>query len=338
MRVLVIGGTNFIGPPTIEMLAAKGHEVTVFHRGRHEVQFSADVRHVHSPYASMPVRHVPESLADPPPEVVLYMVPVGEEDAVAVMSRFHGVARRIVGISSGDVYRAYGRLTGIEPGPPDPIPLTEDAPLREVLYPHRAPEAGPEDWTFHYEKILVERVLQGDSELPSTILRLPAVYGPGDPNHRLRPYVLRMYDRRPRIPLASSLASWRWTHGYVDNVAHAIALAVTSPDAAGRVYNVGEELAPTAGERVQRLGTTVGWRGKVTSIRLDAEHLPPHLRPPYDLKQNLVMDTRRIREELGYKEIVSEDDGLRRTAVWEWTQPSVEGDPTPEEYAVEESL
>jgi nucleoside-diphosphate-sugar epimerase len=338
MRVLVIGGTNFIGPPTIEMLAAKGHEVTVFHRGRHEVQFSADVRHVHSPYASMPVRHVPESLADPPPEVVLYMVPVGEEDAVAVMSRFHGVARRIVGISSGDVYRAYGRLTGIEPGPPDPIPLTEDAPLREVLYPHRAPEAGPEDWTFHYEKILVERVLQGDSELPSTILRLPAVYGPGDPNHRLRPHVLRMYDRRPRIPLASSLASWRWTHGYVDNIAHAIALAVTSPDAAGRVYNVGEELAPTAGERVQRLGTTVGWRGKVTSIRLAAEHLPPHLRPPYDLKQNLVMDTRRIREELGYKEIVSEDDGLRRTAVWEWTQPSVEGDPTPEEYAVEESL
>jgi nucleoside-diphosphate-sugar epimerase len=338
MRVLVIGGTNFIGPPTIAMLATQGHEVTVFHRGRHEVQFAADVRHVHSPYASMPVRHIPESLLDPAPDVVLYMVPVGEEDAAAVMARFRGVAGRIVGISSGDVYRAYGRLTGIEPGPPDPVPLDEGAPLRTVFYPHRAPEASSDDWTFHYEKILVERVLQSDPELSGTILRLPAVYGPGDPNHRLRPYAVRMYDRRPRIPLTLSMASWRWTHGYVDNVAHAIALAVTSPHAAGKVYNVGEEAAPMTGERVQRLGATIGWHGKVASLRLGPEQLPPHLQAPYDLSQDLVMDTRRIRHELGFKEIVSEEEGLRRTAVWEWSQPEVPGDPTTEEYAAEESV
>jgi nucleoside-diphosphate-sugar epimerase len=34
MKILVIGGTNFIGPPVIRQLHAMGNEVTVFHRGR----------------------------------------------------------------------------------------------------------------------------------------------------------------------------------------------------------------------------------------------------------------------------------------------------------------
>jgi pimeloyl-ACP methyl ester carboxylesterase len=34
MKILVIGGTNFIGPPVVHRLNAMGHEVTVFHRGK----------------------------------------------------------------------------------------------------------------------------------------------------------------------------------------------------------------------------------------------------------------------------------------------------------------
>lgn len=97
-------------------------------------------------------------------------------------------------VSSGDVYRAYGRLRNTEPGPPEPMPLEEDAPLRETHFPHRQAAAGPADWTYHYEKILAERALL-ESRLPATVLRLPAVYGVGDPQHRLRPYVRRMQDR-----------------------------------------------------------------------------------------------------------------------------------------------
>ncbi len=33
MRVLVIGGTGFVGPRAVRRLAGEGHEVTVFHRG-----------------------------------------------------------------------------------------------------------------------------------------------------------------------------------------------------------------------------------------------------------------------------------------------------------------
>ncbi|MGH9485249.1 MAG: NAD-dependent epimerase/dehydratase family protein, partial [Terriglobales bacterium] len=34
MRVLVLGGTGFLGTPLVRRLRADGHEVAVFHRGQ----------------------------------------------------------------------------------------------------------------------------------------------------------------------------------------------------------------------------------------------------------------------------------------------------------------
>ncbi len=47
MNVLVIGGTRFIGRAIVEELLRRGHTVTVYHRGRHEVEFPSPVAHVH---------------------------------------------------------------------------------------------------------------------------------------------------------------------------------------------------------------------------------------------------------------------------------------------------
>jgi nucleoside-diphosphate-sugar epimerase len=334
MRVLVIGGTNFIGPHVVTALHRQRHEITIYHRGLHEPTLPPEVRHIHSPRAAIPVLHFPSSLSDPRPDVVLHMFPVGEDDTKAAIRRFSGVARRIVAISSGDVYRAYGRLLGTEPGPPDPVPLHERAPLREVLFPYRHSATGPADWTYHYEKILAERALL-DNQMPATVLRLPAVYGPGDPYRRLRPYIKRMEDRRPTILLETAQATWRWTHGYVEDVAQAIARAVTDERAAGKVYNIGEVVVPTTAERVRCVGELMGWRGAVAPLNRD--RLPQHLRAPYGPRQDLVMDTRSIRAELGFSEAISAEEALRRTIAWERANPSEVGDPGPVEYAAEDA-
>ena len=94
------------------------------------------------------------------------------------MAIFAGRAGRIVVLSSGDVYRAYGRFVGSEPGPLEPTPLNEDAPLRERLFPYRESAPSTEDLNYWYDKILVERAVLSRSELPGTVLRLPKVYGP----------------------------------------------------------------------------------------------------------------------------------------------------------------
>jgi nucleoside-diphosphate-sugar epimerase len=33
MRVLIVGGANFIGPPVVRRLVGLGHEVSISHRG-----------------------------------------------------------------------------------------------------------------------------------------------------------------------------------------------------------------------------------------------------------------------------------------------------------------
>src|SRR5690349_19652465 len=98
MRILIIGGTNFIGPYVVRLLAAEGHEITVFHRGEHEPDLTA-VRHIHHPSAAIPITQVPQDvqreLKGIAPEVVLHMVAMGEADAQTLMNTFRGAAKRV---------------------------------------------------------------------------------------------------------------------------------------------------------------------------------------------------------------------------------------------------
>jgi nucleoside-diphosphate-sugar epimerase len=314
MRVLIIGGTGFIGPYVVRSLVSSGHEVTIFHRGEHEPDLPSGVRHVHNPSAAFPVLTFPAELISWKPDVVLHMVAMGERDAEAVVRAFKGVARRLVVPSSGDVYGAYGVLIGSERESSQPGLLREDSPLRKNLYPYRKMANGSEDWPFNYDKVLVERVVMSDPELPGTILRLPAVYGPGHSNHRFFSHLKRMDDRRPAILIDEDQARWHWSHGYVENIAGTITLAITDDRASGWIYNVGEESVPTMAERVRLLAELVGWTGEIVALPRTA--LPSDLRDVYNYSQNLAYDTSRIRSELGYKEAVSVEDGLRRTILW----------------------
>ena len=117
------------------------------------------------------------------------------------------------------------------------------------------------------------------------------------------------------IVLDGAKASWRWTRGYVEDVADAIRLAASDPRAAGRTYNVGEERAPTEREWILGIGRAAGWDGEVRAVA--REELPPEMVEPYDFRHDLVSDTRRIRAELGYRERTDRGEALRQTVRWE---------------------
>jgi nucleoside-diphosphate-sugar epimerase len=323
MRILILGGTKFVGPHVVGQLAARGHEITIFHRGVTEAELPKGVRHIHGDFASFS-EHL-DKLSRLSPEVVLDMVPFREEDAARVKA-FAGVARRVVVISSQDVYRAFGRLWCTEPGPPDPVPLTEDSPLREKLS-----SAG-----LDYNKTAIERAVINDPRLPATILRLPATHGPGDDKHRLFSYIKRMDDGRPAILLDEAYAGWRWARGYSEDVAHAIALAVTDERAAGRIYNVAYQETLSESEWVQAIALFTGWKGEV--VALSSNQLPPSLRHEmFDFTQQYEVDSSRIRRELGYSEIVPFDEALRRTIEWERANPPEQILPENFDYAAEDA-
>jgi nucleoside-diphosphate-sugar epimerase len=343
MRILVIGGTSFIGPAVVQQLSEQGHTLAVFHRGKTEAELPSGVQHIHTSEDQKPVRFLPEHVAQFrtfAPDVVVHMLLLGEQDARETLDTFRGMARRLIAISSEDVYAAFGRVNKQEPGPPDPLPITEDSPLRTHLYPYRdeKPEQldNSQGWMDNYDKILVERVLLAAPDLPTTVLRLPMVYGPRDPMHRTFTLLKRMDDQRPAIVFAEPEARWRWTHGYVENVASAIALAATNDKASGRIYNVGETQTFTQEEWTRQIAEAAGWHGRIVSV--PQERLPEHLIWGVNTEQDVVVDSTRIREELGYTEHVPLDVAMRRTIAWERANPPHEIDEKQFDYDAEDAV
>jgi nucleoside-diphosphate-sugar epimerase len=225
MNVLLISGTGFIGARVVQQLIQDEHHVTVFHRGQTESSLPLNVNHILGDRQKL-IDFVGEfqHLA---PDVVLDMLPYTEQDAVELMQTFRRLTKRIVAISSMDVYQAYGCFRRSETCDLASIPFDETAPLRQKFYPYRAYAKSPDDLLYNYDKILVERIVMNQERLPSTILRLPKVYGDGDGQRYLSEYVKRIEDQRNTIVMETGKAQWRWTRGYVENVALAIALAIT---------------------------------------------------------------------------------------------------------------
>ena len=309
MRILILGGTTLTGPYAARRLHSVGHEVIVFHRGEHEVELPPGVHHIHGDFA-----HIPDEACDPTPDVVVHMWAMTAADAESFVERFRGLAKRAVVISSGDVYRAYGRLIGLEPGPPDTIPLSEDAPLRESRYPYRMMAPTPDHWMTQYDKVLVEQVIVHQTDLPTCILRFPAVVGPND-YRRFQRWLQPMLRGDRELRIQNEWASWRWSHGFAEDVAEAIVLAATDSSSAGRIYNVGESHTPTMAERLADFARVSGWRGQI--IEVPASELPEANRIPYDFAHHIAYDTTRIRTELGYKEVLPPGVALARTLKYE---------------------
>jgi nucleoside-diphosphate-sugar epimerase len=335
VRILVIGGTGLTGPHTVRRLSELGHEIVVFHRGDTEAELPRGVGHIHGDRKDL--SDFAAEFARFAPRIVVDMIPRNAQDAWSVVAAFKDIAQRVVALSSQDVYRAYGVLRGRESGPIEPIPLTEDSPLRTNLNPYYVQTEGSNHIVHHYEKILAEQIYRANPGLPGTILRFPMVYGPRDlRQHRLFEYLKRMQDGRPAILLEEGLAGWRWTKGYAENLATATVLAVTDERATGRTYNVGEPDALTWAEWVRAIGRAAGWDGAI--VTLPRDRLPGYLRSDDNTGQHLVVDSTRIRQELGYREVVARGEALRRTVSWERGHPPEAFDPERFDYAAEDAL
>jgi nucleoside-diphosphate-sugar epimerase len=274
------------------------------------------------------------------PDVVVDCILSSGSQAEDLMTILRGVARRVVMLSSMDVYQAIAIANGRETGPLQPVPLTEESELRQSLGPYSLETIqhmrGLFSWlTDDYDKIPAERVVMDDVELPGTVLRLPMIYGPGDPLHRFYPIVRRMADARRHILFAEPLAAWRSARGYVENVAAAIALAATDDRSAGRIYNVCEEPPFSELEWAEKIPAEMGWDGEF--VVLPVERTPPHLLRPGNAAQHWSASSARIRHELGFHDPVALNETIQRTVRWELDHPPAGIPPGSFDYAAEDT-
>src|ERR1700728_1051564 len=276
MRILLIGGNGFIGRFAVRALTRQGHALAMFHRGTTAAPAGVEEirgnRNQLSAWAQELKRFVPD--------VVIDLVISSGAQAEELMNIFRGATQRVVMLSSIDVYRAVGISHGTESGPLQQVPLTEESELRRCLHPYP-----PESlqlmrkifaWvTDDYDKIPAERVVMNDRDLPGTVLRLPMIYGPGDPLHRFYPVVERITDQQRQIIFPAHLAAWHSPREYVEKFPASIALAATDQRASRRIYNVCEQPSFSELEWARKIASAMKWEGDF--VILHVERTPQHL-------------------------------------------------------------
>ncbi len=227
MRIVILGGTKFIGKAITSHLTQQGHELLVVHRGETEPAADNQCQHLHTDRSHLTDHK--SALSTFHPDAVVDTYCMNEVSAANVLECFPPDLRYIV-LSSMDVYRAFGAvLTETET---DPLPITESSPVRTTLYPHKGSgQPGSDD----YEKLHVESVY---GKVNATILRLPMVYGPFDPRRREDYILRRLRAGRKQIPIG--IGNWLWTKGFVFDIANSVNLILHSDTTRGEIINICE--------------------------------------------------------------------------------------------------
>ena len=320
LRVVVLGGTRFIGRRIVDELVASGdgreaHDVLVVHRGSTEPDGLAETPHLHAD--RMALDAVTAELAAFDAQAVIDCMALGSADADAVLAAFAGDRARLVVLSSVDTYRAYAGLmrnTVI-----DAVPIDETSPVREgdQRYPYRGQGSGMDD----YEKLDVEErwIARG-----GTALRLPMTYGEHDYQRREDFILRRVRAGRTQIPVGA--ANGLFTHGYVGDIARAVRLVLEAEraDVAGEIFNLGETRTPTVGLRARAILGAAGRADDVELVRVPDDALPPDLGISGSVEQHLLVDSGKARRVLGW-EPADPDDTLRRSVAWHLANPPVAG-------------
>lgn len=306
MRIIILGGTRFIGRAIVEDLVSSGHSVVVVHRGKTEPEDLVATEHVHvdrSDLASVRDRLDGDAVVD-----CMAMTRAAAETAVATVR--DGV--RLVVLSSADVYAAYTAV--MADSVTEPVPCDELSPVRSERYPYRGRMPGMND----YEKLDVEEVYQGAG---GTILRLPMVYGPFDAQRREWFVLRRAMAGRKRIPIGAG--TWLSSRAYVADIASAVRLALESDRAGGEVFNVAERRTATVGLWARQILEAAGSDAEV--VRVPDESLPDDLGITGTIEQHLLIDSTKARSVLQWTE-TDPTDALRRSVEWHLAHPPDEAD------------
>ena len=309
MRVVILGGTRFIGRAIAEELASAGHELMLVHRGALEPDGLPEAQHLHTERAALP-RHRPVLKKFNPQAAVDCRALTRADAETALAALPDGI--RLVVISSIDVYRAFGALN--DERETDPVPLDEKSPVREHRYPYRGVRDGMDD----YDKLDVEDVYL---QRGATSLRLPMVYGEHDYQRREEFILRRVRAGRMRIPFGAGM--WLACRGYVRDVARAARLALESAAAPGEIFNLCEERTFSIGLWSRMILEAAGSDAEL--VRVADHHLPDDLKPTGVMAQHILPGASKARAMLGWT-TSDPQAALQSTVAWHLANPPAEPD------------
>jgi nucleoside-diphosphate-sugar epimerase len=233
MKVLVIGGTLFIGRQLVEELVKGGHDVSILHR-RPKHDFGRRVENIMADRND--VVAVREALATRRFEVVFDNVYDWQRGTTA--EQVEAAVR-----AAGDRLNRYIFLSSVA-AYGDGLNHKESDPLA----------AGYHSDPYIRNKAATERLLfrmHTQRGLPVVTFRPPFVYGPNNPFYREQFFWDRLRAGRPIVIPGDGHRLMQFV--YVNDLVHAMVRAMEEPRAAGEAFNIGDPKPLTQVEVVERL-------------------------------------------------------------------------------------
>lgn len=320
MKVLILGGSRFIGKAIADQAAQAGHQVHLFNRGKSTTQERFPT--LHGDLAQLV--DFKQAFASLKPDVVVHCMALSEGDAERAISAFGGLDCQLLVLGSADCYDAFQHLNrGKEIAE---HPCAEDAPLTPIR--HYYAEIAPDIRMQDYDKnLMTVALMQAAAKglVRPTVYRIPMVWGPEDYQfaHRHGGIIRRIYDRQKQFVMGSCEQQTIWHFAYVDNIAAAI------------VHSFGQNLD----QQIFNLGEpqTRSWRrwvdlyAQIAPFEFEVEILPDELLHP-DFERNtpprhLILDTQKFRQVTGFVEPVSLQQAIATTLEWGLAHPDVLGEP-----------
>jgi nucleoside-diphosphate-sugar epimerase len=298
MKALVIGGTGPTGHLIVSGLLSRGYTVAMLHTGRHEVaEIPPEVEHIHTdPFSEEALRQALDNRT-----FDLTLAAYGRLRRIAEVMK--GRTGRFISIGGAPAYRGYMN-PGVLSTRAMPMPTAEDSELVPIE------EEDAKGWRVAQTEYAVFEIHPS-----ATHFRYPYLYGRYQIGPREWSVVRRILDGRESIIVAEDGLSLSHA-GYVENVAHAMLLAIDKPDASsGQIYNCGDEHQLTIRQRIEIIAAALSARLEIVSMPWRfAIPARPMLAQPRTTHR--VLDMSKLRNQLGYSDLVAPEKALAMTAHW----------------------
>ncbi len=303
MRTLVVGGTQFIGRHAVAGLLRRGHDVTIFHRGRSPSPFGDRVHELHgdrldraSVDAALRGRRF-DAVVD-----IAYAWDSGtgaREVSFVVDSVRDGLAQYVY-LSSCAVYGG------------GPSPFTEGSPRETIWGRYGTDKIASEDYLLSESR---------EGRLEVSIIRPPFVYGPFNNIPRESWFWDRILADRPVIVPDRGETLFQWVAA--KDVVWALAECAERPEAAGQVFNIAEPEALSHAAYVDRLAEVAGKpvekafvpRSRLSELGGNPFGPPHYFGDSLDLDFDFTIDVTKARRLLGF-EPTDAIEGLKETFAW----------------------
>jgi nucleoside-diphosphate-sugar epimerase len=292
VKVLVIGGTRFLGHELTWRLLAGGHEVTLFNRGTLKDAFGRRVERLHGDRTTPDLERL---LAGRSFDAAVDFAAYDGADGRRAAEVLGGRVGHYVVISTGQVYL-------VREGCPRPA---REGDYDGELMPEPASADDKGQWDYGVKKRALEDALTAawaESRFPSTRLRIPMVSGERDHFRRIERYLWRMLDGGPVLLPDGGLHATR--HVYSGSVVKAILALLGRADTFGQAYNLAQDETPTLRELLALLADSLGAPARLVDVpaeRIRAAGLDPLLLSPFSGTWMSFLDPARAKAELGFR-------------------------------------